>query len=75
VLMCGHKTFVKPNEEHVKYVSYIVRQVYKAREFLTPFFCLTFCVSVYLNEVSVCDQGVCYPEEIQKFVLNITDGV
>lgn len=26
MLICSHKTFVEPNEGHVKYVSYIVRQ-------------------------------------------------
>lgn len=75
--MASHRTFVKPHEVHVKYCQ---TEVYKVRKVLTPFFSfflsfLSFSVYVYLNEVSMRDQWVCYPEEVQKCVVNMTDGV
>lgn len=74
--MCRLRTFVKPHEGLVKCVSYIVRQRFTRPEnFSILSFVQLFSVSVYLNKVSVCDQGVCYPEEIQKCVVNIKVGV
>ena len=50
-------------------------EVYKAKKGFGSFLFFNFPVYVYLNEVSVCDQGVCYPEEMQKSVVNMADGV